>query len=73
MTPAAIENSPSLRFAIGDTVIYTNDYGLEFTYRITGFYRNFDSPLYAMGARYYVDSSSPWYPVQEDRLTGARP
>ncbi|MDR2112887.1 MAG: hypothetical protein LBQ62_07295 [Candidatus Accumulibacter sp.] len=67
--PFAPENGQPLRFKAGDCVIYTNPYGVEFRFRITGFYRP-EQPcaLYARGARYLVNSSSPWYPVSESRL-----
>lgn len=67
--PFAPENRQPLRFAVGDRVIYTNPAGLEFARRITGFYRP-ASPcgLYARGARYLIDSYSPWFPVSESSL-----
>ena len=58
-----------LRFTIGDAVIYTNEYGTQFRRRVTGFYRPTGlSGLYARGARYLLDSSSPWMPVSESSL-----
>lgn len=67
--PFAPENGQPLRYAIGARVIYTNPAGIEFPFRVTGYYRP-DSPtaLYARGARYYVDSGSPWFPVAEAAL-----
>ncbi|KAG0188280.1 hypothetical protein DFQ28_005172 [Apophysomyces sp. BC1034] len=67
--PFAPENGQPLRFEIGDSVIYTNPAGIEFRNRITGFYRP-SSPCgqYAQGARYLIDSDSPWFPVPESRL-----
>jgi hypothetical protein len=58
-----------LKFNIGDAVIYTNDYGVKFHFRIVGFYKD-DKPdwLYAQGYRYYVNSNSPWMPVKESSL-----
>lgn len=68
-TPFAPENGQPLRFRIGDRVIYTNSNGVEFKTCITDFYqRNFASGLYARGARYLIDSSSPWHPVSEASL-----
>ena len=65
----APENSQSLRFGIGDAVIYTNEVGLQFRRRVTGFYRPAGpSGLYARGARYLLNSSSPWMPVSESSL-----
>ncbi|WP_459203489.1 hypothetical protein ACQVRV_00090 (plasmid) [Ralstonia pseudosolanacearum] len=67
--PFAPENGQPLRFGVGDCVIYTNPAGIEFQRRVTGFYRP-ASPcgLYARGARYLVDSDSPWMPVSEASL-----
>jgi len=67
--PFAPENGRPLRFVVGDPVIYTNPAGIEFRNRITGFYRP-ASPCgqYAQGARYLIDSASPWFPVPESRL-----
>ena len=38
LKPFAPENGQPLRFKIGDAVIYTNDAGLQFRRRVTGFY-----------------------------------
>ena len=58
-----------MRFKIGDAVIYTNEYGAQFRRRVTGFYQPTGlSGLYARGARYLLDSSSPWMPVAESSL-----
>ena len=55
--PFAPENGEPLRFKLGDPVIFTNDYGVSFRLRITGFYKP-EEPcsLYACGRRYLVDS-----------------
>ena len=67
--PFAPESGQPLRFKIGDAVIYTNEYGTQFRRRVTGFYRPTGlSGLYARGARYLLDSSSPWMPVSESSL-----
>jgi hypothetical protein len=68
--PFAPENGQPLRFAIGDHVIFTNDYGVEFEMQITGFFERPEAPcgLYARGSRYLVNSSSPWFPVKESSL-----
>ncbi|HGW4115855.1 TPA: hypothetical protein ACNH4I_002817 [Serratia marcescens] len=69
LKPFAPENGQPLRFAIDDTVIYTNEAGLRFRLRIAGFYRPTEpSGLYALGARYLLNSSSPWMPVSESSL-----
>lgn len=68
--PFAPENGQPLRFAIGDEVIFTNDNGVEFEMKITGFMTQPEEPcgLYATGSRYYVNSCSPWFPVKESSL-----
>ena len=67
--PFPPENGQPLRFALGDAVIYTNEFGAQFRSRVTGFYRPSGlSGLYARGARYLLDSSSPWMPVSEASL-----
>ena len=69
LKPFAPENGQPLRFKIGDAVIYTNEYGVQFRRRVTGFYR--PSGLcghYARGARYLLNSTSPWVPVAESSL-----
>ena len=69
LKPFAPENGQPLRFKIGDAVIYTNEFGAQFRRRVTGFYRPTEpSGLYARGARYLLDSSSPWMPVSESCL-----
>ena len=69
LKPFAPENGQPLRFAIGGAVIYTNEAGLQFRLSITGFYRPAGpSGLYARGARYLLNSSSPWMPVSESSL-----
>jgi len=65
----APENGEPLRFKIGDAVIYTNDFGAQFHSRVTGFYQPAGlCGLYALGRRYFLDSSSPWMPVAESSL-----
>lgn len=68
--PFAPENGLPLRFQIGGPVIFTNVYGVEFPLRITGFYERPEGSdgQYAHGARYLVNSSSPWFPVKEASL-----
>ena len=69
LKPFAPENGQPLRFAVGDAVIYTNEFGAWFRRRITGFYKPTEpSGLYARGRRYYLDSSAPWMPVAESSL-----
>jgi len=66
--PFAPENGQPLKFGIDDSVIFTNDAGIEFKFRITGFYRPSPNAMYAAGARYLVNSDSPWFPVKESAL-----
>ncbi len=70
--PFSPENGTPLKYAIGDTVIFTNDYGCEFTRRVTGYYKpSTTTSLYAVGYRYLLDTSSPWMPVKEADLRTA--
>lgn len=68
--PFAPENGESLRFNMGDLVIYTNPAGIEFPLRITGSYQRPAKPdgMYARGARYLLDWECPWFPVDESCL-----
>jgi hypothetical protein len=60
LKPFAPGNGQPLRSAIGDAVIYTNEYGAQLRRRVTGFYRPAGlSGLYARGARYLLNSTSP--------------
>ncbi|HBO1345648.1 hypothetical protein [Pseudomonas aeruginosa] len=69
LKPFAPENGRPLRFKIGDAVIYTNEFGVQFRFRVTGFYRPAGPcGLYPRGARYLLNSSSPWMPVAESSL-----
>ena len=67
--PFSPENGQTLKFKVGDPVIYTNDYGVSFALRVTGLYLP-KQPccLYATGSRYLLDKSSYWMPVSEDCL-----
>lgn len=69
--PFAPENGEKLKYNIGDTVKYTNEYGVSFGPRtIIGFYKRSEAiSLYAQGCRYYIDSGCPWMPVKESSLT----
>lgn len=70
--PFAPENGTELAFQPGDEVIYTNDYGVEFRFQVTGYYRPERScSLYAVGYRYLLNDSSPWMPVKEANLRRA--
>lgn len=72
--PFAPENGQPLAFKPGDRVIFTNDAGIEFEQTITGYYSpEGTDALYANGARYLVDSTSPWFPVKEAALRLAAP
>lgn len=68
--PFAPENGQPLKFKIGDYVTFTNDYGVSFPLRITGFYlpEKIDA-LYATGSRYLLDWECYWMPVKESKLT----
>ena len=68
--PFAPENGLPLRFKVGDPVIFRNAYGVEFPLTVTGYYPRPERAdgLYSRGARYLLDSSSPWLPVAEASL-----
>jgi hypothetical protein len=69
LKPFAPENGRPLAFKVGDSVIYTNPAGCEFKQRISGLYRpDQTTAQYALGARYLIDSDSPWVPVAESSL-----
>lgn len=67
--PFAPENGQALKFGVGDMVVYKNQAGVEFRRCVTGFFRS-ESPSaqYARGARYLINSTSPWMPVSEASL-----
>lgn len=68
--PFAPENGEPLKFAVGDVVAFTNEYGVIFRrIRVTGYYKPdpIDS-LYATGMRYLLDWSCPWFPAKESSL-----
>ena len=64
-----------LLFAVGDMVIFTNDYGLIFgPYTVTGFTEHGEPDsvtrrFYERGYRYYIDYDCYWFPVKESSLT----
>lgn len=67
--PFAPENGTELVFKIGTPVIFTNDYGVCFKLKVTGFYKpNPIDSMYATGSRYLLDSDSPWFPFKESSL-----
>jgi len=68
--PFAPENGQPLKFAVGDVVAFTNEYGVMFRgLKVTGFYRPDPlESLYATGMRYLLDWSSPWFPAKESSL-----
>ena len=69
LKPCAPENGHFLCYDTAAAEIYTNEAGLQFRLSITGFYRPAGpSGLYARGARYLLNSSSPWMPVSESSL-----
>lgn len=68
--PFAPENGQPLQFRPGDPVIFTNDEGIEFPQRVTGFFARPEKPcgLYANGARYMLDWACHWFPAKEASL-----
>lgn len=68
--PFAPENGEPLKFAVGDVVAFTNEYGVMFRgIRVTGLYKPDPiNSLYATGRRYLLDWSSPWFPAKESSL-----
>lgn len=67
--PFAPENGQPLQFTVGDAVIYTNSYGVEFQQCVTGFYQPGEgNTLYARGYRYLLDTDCYWMPVTETSL-----
>ncbi|MBC3871734.1 hypothetical protein HV832_16245 [Undibacterium oligocarboniphilum] len=67
--PHAPENGSPLKFKVGDSVIFTNDYGVTFKLKITGLYQPEPiNSLYATGSRYLLSGSSPWFPCKESSL-----
>ena len=66
----APENGQSLKFKIGDRIVYTNPQGVKFNLKVTGFYKKMsnDDAMYAKGARYLLDWDCPWYPAEEKRM-----
>ena len=68
--PFAPENGQPLKFAVGDIVAFTNEYGVTFKgLRITGLYKpEMPCSLYATGMRYLLEWSSPWFPAEESSL-----
>jgi hypothetical protein len=70
--PFAPENEQPLKFKIGDVVIYTNDYGVQFKQKITGLYKPAElCSLYATGSRYMLDWKCHWMPASEASLSTA--
>jgi hypothetical protein len=67
--PYAPENGQPLKFKVGDSVVYTNSYGVSFNLTVTGFYIPEQiTSQYATGCRYYLNGSAPWMPVTEESL-----
>ena len=52
---------------IGDTVKFTNDYGVEFEpHKIIGFTK----PEHELHGRFvHIDTDAPWFPVKPESLT----
>ncbi|PTT78673.1 hypothetical protein DBR42_22895 [Pelomonas sp. HMWF004] len=67
--PFAPENGTPLAFKPGDPVIYTNDAGVSFPLKVTGYYQP-EQPcsLYATGRRYLLDWDCHWMPAAEASL-----
>jgi hypothetical protein len=71
--PFAPENGQPLRYKIGDKVIFTNEYGVEFSLSVTGYYEPEEmTAQYALGKRYMLDWDCPWMPVAEASLSPIR-
>ena len=73
--PFAPENGQPLCFKVGDSVIYTNDNGVEFSLTVSGFYKpTGPCSLYATGYRYFLEKSPRWMPVRQASLKpGSKP
>lgn len=57
------------KLKLGQTVMYTNDYGLTFgPYKIIGFDKG-DGLLFKYGKHIYIDFDCYWCPVAESSLT----
>lgn len=56
-------NGEKLELAIGDSIIFTNDYGVEFDDLIVTGYCPENHSLYKYGNRYFLSKDSYWYPV----------
>lgn len=56
-------NSPLTDLIPGDTVIYTNEFGVRFERVVLGFCKPDN------GRCVYLDKDSYWFPVSPDRLT----
>lgn len=70
----APENGQSLIFTVGEIVIYTNDYNIQFYTTIIDLYKRPSKPctLYAAGARYLIGggrNTAWWFPHKEKELT----
>jgi hypothetical protein len=67
--PFAPENGTPLAFKAGDSVTYTNSFGVSFNRTVTGIYQpSQPCSLYATGCRYLLDTDSHWMPVDEASL-----
>jgi len=68
--PFSPENGTALKFKIGDSVIFTNEYGASFEQKVTGFYKPEPiNSMYATGHRYLLDWDCPWMPCKENELS----
>jgi len=63
-------------FAVGDEVIYTNDYGAQFVSTVVGFTREPHVPpdcdTYVEPQFVYLAKSAWWWPVEASSLTHRR-
>lgn len=54
-------------FKLGDVVEFTNEYGVTFgPYKVTGF--SHDPDDFACGRTIFLDTESPWFPVEPESL-----
>ena len=67
--PATTETPQGCEFDLGDTVTFTNDYGVSFEgNKVIGF-NNSDCSLWKYGNRVHLDNDCFWFPVKPDSLT----
>lgn len=71
--PSDMTHSPPVpcSFSVGDSVVYTNDYGVTFAHTIRGFTTPDNYQCAKYGRFVYLDKGAWWYPVQPDSLRHA--